>query len=49
MRLPFVLGDPKVVVFDGSSLRKRPAIESKAARKAFLVSRVEKERALDKT
>ncbi|KAI8342338.1 hypothetical protein BC941DRAFT_412483 [Chlamydoabsidia padenii] len=31
-----VAGDPKVVVFDGSSLHKRPAMESKAAKKAFL-------------
>jgi hypothetical protein len=43
MRLLFVLGDPKVVVFDGSSLRKRPAIESKAAKKAFLVSGAERD------
>ncbi|CAO3636205.1 unnamed protein product [Cunninghamella blakesleeana] len=28
--------DPKVVVFDGSTLNKRPVFESKAAKKAFL-------------
>ncbi|KAI8099709.1 uncharacterized protein BX664DRAFT_321940 [Halteromyces radiatus] len=31
--------DPKVVVFDGSSLTKRPTLESKAAKKAFLAGK----------